>query len=206
MANHSILRLSGSVYLESTHFPPLFLAPAFQTNCLRPRRPQLQTPSSHVFFSTNPPTQNRSIKRDKNKSRGVSAIRRTGPRFPLTISKYPLPEPVANPEARKEFQTRPDHGLWGFFNNERTSISTPEDLNAHGRHWTEAELSVKGWDDLRRIWWGCLKEKNWLSTDEAERHRAEAGYGDYESAERVETVSITLTLLFFHQPLHCGLV
>lgn len=33
-----------------------------------------------------------------------------------------------------------------------------------------------------------MKERNWLSTDALERQRAEAGYGDYEMEERVETV------------------
>jgi large subunit ribosomal protein L47 len=196
MANHSVLRISRSVCLESNFFPPLFLAPAFQTSCLQPQRPPSQTPSNTIFFSTSASSKARHLKRDKNRSRGVSAIRRTGPRFPLTMSKYPLPEPVDNPPARKQFEIRPDHGLWGFFNHERTSMSLPEDLDAHGRHWTAAELAKKSWEDLRTIWWGCLKEKNWLSTDELERKRVEAGYGDFESQERVEMVCITPVSFF----------
>ena len=47
---------------------------------------------------------------------------------------------------------------------------------------------LKSWQDLHVIWWGCLKERNWLSTDEVERKRVEAGYGDYEKGERMETV------------------
>jgi large subunit ribosomal protein L47 len=130
--------------------------------------------------------------REKNKSRGVSAIRRTGPRVPLSVSKYTLPEPVWNPPGRQAFKTREDHGLWGFFNEERTAMTPPEDLDAHGRAWSRLELVNKDWDDLWKIWWKCVRERNWLSTDTAERQRMDAGYGDGESAERDEQVSFTI--------------
>ena len=67
--------------------------------------------------------------RDLNKSRGVSAIHRTGPRFSLGASKYPLPKPVS-PDKTKP---NPDHGLWGFFLDTREAMSTPEYDGAHGQ-------------------------------------------------------------------------
>lgn len=68
-------------------------------------------------------------------------------------------------------------------------MTTPEDLDAHGRAWAESELVNKDWDDLWRIWWKCVKERNWLSTDANERSRVDAGYGDAEGQERDGLVS-----------------
>jgi large subunit ribosomal protein L47 len=187
MAGHSVVRLSRSIYLDSRYLPPLFLAPALQSL----RFPQSNCPSqTHNHpFSTTPNPQVRLRNREKNKFRGVSAIRRTGPRVPLSISKYPLPEPVLNPQARKEFKTREDHGLYGFFNEQRAAMTSPEDLTEHGRAWTVEELQKKTWFDLHDIWWSCVKERNWLATEANERQRTEAGYGDYEGQQRAKAVS-----------------
>lgn len=184
MANHSqVLKLSRSAFLNTKYLPPLFLAPALQSLYLISWDP-LSRP-----FSSTPGAPARLGNRARNKSRGVSAIRRTGPRVPLSISKYPLPEPVWDPPLRKEFKTRDDHGLWGFFNEARTAMATPEDLNAHGRAWTYAELANKAWDHLWQIWWRCVKERNWLATEANERQRVDAGYGAAEWKERDDTVS-----------------
>ena len=48
------------------------------------------------------------------------------------MQKYPLPVPVANPEARKKFETPEDHGLWGFFNGKKEPMETPEEHASHG--------------------------------------------------------------------------
>ena len=105
--------------LASNSLPPLFLLPSF-----------VGIPCQ--CFSTSPRISAPKRYREKNKQRGVSAIRRTGPRIPLSISKYELPRPVVNPPARKEFKTNPEHGLWGFFNKEKTPMSGPEDEIAYG--------------------------------------------------------------------------
>lgn len=199
MASHSVLRLWRSAQIDSRYMPPVFLAPALQPFLyLTTSHTAPQTSHHHHPFSTTTPRQIRLRNREKNKSRGVSVMRRTGPRVPLSMSKYALPEPVWDPASRKEFQTRDDHGLWGFFNEKRTAMTAPEDLDAHGRAWTMAELTKKNWHDLWTIWWRCVRERNYLATEANERHRVEAGYGEAESRERITEVSLLVT--FFLLP------
>jgi Mitochondrial 39-S ribosomal protein L47 (MRP-L47) len=69
-------------------------------------------------------------------------------------------------------------------------MTLPEDLDAHGRAWSGLELANKDWDDLWKIWWKCVRERNWLSSDAAERRRMNAGYGDGEFMERDAQVNV----------------
>ena len=107
--------------------PPLFLAPlltidfGLAQHCSR--------------FSTCTPLFKRKTnhrnKRDSNPERGVSALRRTGLRHPVSMSKVPLPQPVLDTNKKKIEGTK-DHGLWGFFNAQRTVLSTPDEDDAFG--------------------------------------------------------------------------
>jgi large subunit ribosomal protein L47 len=191
--------LSSAIRLQanlSSYLPPLFLAPALaHLSFLKSTSrvpPSCQCPPFKGRpFSTTSSHQSRPVRREKNKSRGVSAIRRTGPRVPSPIAKYELPRPVLDPPARKEFKTNPNHGLWAFFNSDKTAMSSPEEELAHGRAWTYAELNYKSFEDLHSLYWVCLKERNRIATAAKERARVFAGYGDYESQSRDREVSST---------------
>jgi large subunit ribosomal protein L47 len=147
--------------------------------------PSYATQSRNAPFSTSVP---KTYPRDNNRQRGVSSIRRTGPRQPLSVSSLPLPVPVLDASKRSKIEVDPSHGLWDFFHSPEKPISTPEEDKAHGRHWTVEELRGKSWEDLWSLWWVCCKERNRISTENYERERIEAGYGSFEAKTREMTV------------------
>jgi large subunit ribosomal protein L47 len=159
---------------------PLFLTPAFAATSLtlQPKR---------AFATARAPNE-RPERRMENKHKGVSALRSTGTRVPLEVRKWELPVPDLDPKKRKEFKTNPNHGLWGFFNAEKAAMISPEDEAAFGRPWTYQELTVKDWDDLHKLYWACIYELNRSKTRSAEMKRVHAGYGEAESASRIECV------------------
>ena len=108
------------IHIKDT--PPGFLAPILESRTILWKQKSL--------FSTSVPFQTR--KRDNNPNRGVSALRRTGLRYPLGMSKEPLPVPVLDPKKRSKVTVDENHGLWGFFNAKRTPLSTPEEDAACG--------------------------------------------------------------------------
>jgi large subunit ribosomal protein L47 len=104
--------------------PPPYLAPSLHFSMTRS---SVQTSS----FSTTP-TVFAGRGRDMNRTRGVSAIHRTGTRFNLSASKYPLPKPVS-PDQMKSRSPTPNHGLWGFFPPSHEALSTTEYDAAFGK-------------------------------------------------------------------------
>lgn len=112
--------------------PPMFLAPSLASG--NPSMPR------YTAFSTSAPLLKRRKlqKRDSNPDRGVSALRRTGLRHPVSMAKYPLPQPVLDPEKRSKPTVSETHGLWGFFNEKRTTLSTPDEDDRHGMHYFSA--------------------------------------------------------------------
>ena len=57
-----------------------------------------------------------------------------------------------------------------------------------GRSWTISELKNKSWEDLHSLWWVCAKERNRIATENLERSRLNAGYGDFEAEGRDKAV------------------
>ncbi|KAK7728199.1 54S ribosomal protein L4 mitochondrial [Botryosphaeria dothidea] len=138
--------------------------------------------------------QHRCLHRDRNRNRGVSVLRKTGlrPRQTLSVKKEDLPVPVLDPGRRSKVQVDDDHGLWQFFGEDRKLLTPPEEDSLHGRAWTVQELRQKSWEDLHRLWWVCMKERNRLATEAYERKRIEAGYGEYEAEARDKEIKLTM--------------
>ena len=122
-SQHLVLRRISSISFEL--HPPLFLAPSLASI------PQpLHQRSS--FSTTAALSVRANKKRDGNPHRGESALRRTGLRYPNGMSKQPLPQPVLDPNKRSKIEVDKNHGLWGFFNEKRKALSTPEEDAAKG--------------------------------------------------------------------------
>lgn len=140
--------------------------------------------------------------RDSNRLRGVSALRRTGPREPLSVSLEELPRPA---NYKPEIKVDEDHGLWGFFPAKGKLMNKPADDEARGRAWKVHELRQKSWDDLHALWWACCRERNRISTANAERVRAKMGFGEFEANARDEDVrticdSVPCFFMLFSSP------
>lgn len=121
--------------------------------------------------------------RDQSKERGLSVIRRSGPREYLSVSGMPLPRPRSADEL-PAVKVDPAHGLWDFFYSKEKPLNTPAEDKAHGRAWTVEELRRKNWEELHALWWVCIKERNRIATGNAERIKGGYGYGSSESRER----------------------
>ena len=115
--------------------PPAYLAPA-----LAPLLNQLslQQPPCQQKFSTSPSHFLRRYRRDNNKLRGVSALRRKGFKKPISIrpivARLGLPKPVLDPKRRSKIHVDDNHGLWGFFNEKKELLSTPDEEAKHGEY------------------------------------------------------------------------
>ncbi|RMD41686.1 hypothetical protein DV735_g3436, partial [Chaetothyriales sp. CBS 134920] len=133
----------------------------------------------------------RAQRRDGNKQRGVSSLYGTGPRKETSVYKWPLPEPVIDPERRAQFKTAEHHGLWGFFNKARQPMVSGEEEAAFGRPWSYHELAAKDFHDLHRLYWTTILELNRTKTRQYEMRRLRAGYGNYEAETRIQALEET---------------
>ena len=67
----------------------------------------------------------------------------------------------------------------------------PNKVISSGRSWSVEELRHKSWEDLHALWYTCCKERNVLSTQNYERNRLKAGYGEAEIMDRDRAVRMT---------------
>jgi len=130
--------------------------------------------------------------RDNNRLRGVSTLKRSGPRWRLSVSGEPLPVPRRK-EDLPQVATDPDHGLWQFFYADKKLVPTPAESALHGRAWTVEELRRKSWEDLHKLFWVCHKEVNRIQTALHALDKFELGYGEAEMNEREEHVSLVVS-------------
>ena len=79
---------------------------------------------------------------DRNKKRGVSALRRTGPKHPSAVSREPLPRPVTDPERRSKIKVNEKHGLWQFFDKDKKAFEAPEVVAEHGKQTSKYNLTI----------------------------------------------------------------
>ncbi|CAI9089988.1 OLC1v1024651C2 [Oldenlandia corymbosa var. corymbosa] len=61
-----------------------------------------------------------------------------------------------------------------------------EKPNVYGRGWKASELRLKSWDDLHKLWYVLLKEKNMLMT---QRQMLHAQNLRFSNPERISKVS-----------------
>lgn len=77
-----------------------------------------------------------------------------------------LREPIV--PTHKNFDVSPDHPLWAFFpdgSQSETCFRSPEELPSDSRAWTMPELRRKSFDDLHKLWYLTLKERNILARE-----------------------------------------
>ncbi|KAL9104397.1 MAG: hypothetical protein Q9163_000655 [Psora crenata] len=167
--------------------PSIFLAPILSPG------PSLFSQASS--FSTSPSLAYRKRHRDKNPDRGVSGLRRKPPTKALSISGIVraegLPKPVLDPKRRSQVEVDPNHGLYGFFNEDKELLTKPNAEAAHGRAWTSEELRHKSWEDIHSLWWMCCKERNRIATETRERRRLNLSRADGPAKRREMTVRKT---------------
>ena len=72
------------------------------------------------------------ITRDRSRNRGVSAVHRQPHKESVSVRKYPLPQPVLDPEKHTPVKTDDDHGLWRFFDESKSALPTPAQDDRHG--------------------------------------------------------------------------
>ncbi|KAJ1726672.1 54S ribosomal protein L4 mitochondrial [Coemansia biformis] len=73
-------------------------------------------------------------------------------------------------------------GLGEFFDQ---GVRLPKKRGAVGRAWSASELRQKSWEDLQKLWYVVLKERNVLASQKEERHRLAIAHQYFPNTSRV---------------------
>ncbi|ODV67184.1 54S ribosomal protein L4, mitochondrial [Hyphopichia burtonii NRRL Y-1933] len=118
------------------------------------------------------------------------SLARSKPLAFTNLKNIKLREPIV--PTHQNFDVSPDHPLWAFFadgNESTAAFRESEDLDTSSRAWSFPELRRKSFEDLHKIWYLTLKERNIL----AREHKV-ASYYSYPKLDTYDDVDNKLKL------------
>lgn len=100
--------------------------------------------------------------------------------------------------SHKNFDVSPDHPLWGFFRDQK-ALRTLDELDSDSREWLMPELRRKSFEDLHRLWYLVLQERNVLAREvrllELITYRKTQGHQDLDDKLKLTQKRIKTVLL-----------
>ncbi|KAK7753668.1 54S ribosomal protein L4 mitochondrial [Diatrype stigma] len=180
------------VALQTSQITPLAILSSTSGSLQQRQQQQQPQQQQRCPFSSTPSHNERRPRRDNNRLRGLSTIYRSGPRFRMNVQKKDMPKAAPDYDPAQDVVVDPDHGLWQFFYGKDKVVLTPEEDAEHGRAWTVEELRRKSWEDLHRLWWVCVKERNRIVTHRHEKKTQNFVSGKEETSARLAEVRRTM--------------